>query len=366
VSDRLRGVRSGYLLDGGTPVTGNYVDAVSDQLRAGFGPPPTPSVGYAATAEYVYPSQKMVTGAALAGAMLRGALAGPSYSSPANAYHAGLRGLRGLHGVGDKFTITAGMNATQAIAAAKTACGTEVSLADLLRMTGASSDRNIKAGTYTCDIGGAGAGAAGDTGSLPDDIAQVLLSLQREGKIDGDDVTDYADRIIRGEAAALTAYDKATTQQKNAYKSCVREEASKAAFLPTNFANCRDLVGLAAEPGILDWLAEAAAAAGAVTAEGAKLAIDAGIQKLQSAGKPVPTACSPSKYNAGCAGAVLAAVSALDRETGGNSNDRLPGYTPPGSESDNTGLFIGLGVAAIAVIGILAVVMSKKQSASAA
>jgi hypothetical protein len=59
-------------------------------------------------------------------------------------------------------------------------------------------------------------------------------------------------------------------------------------------------------------------------------------------------------------------VNALDKETGGNSNDRLPGYTPPGSESDNTGLFIGLGVAAIAVIGILAVVMSKKQSASAA
>jgi hypothetical protein len=36
------------------------------------------------------------------------------------------------------------------------------------------------------------------------------------------------------------------------------------------------------------------------------------------------------------------------------------------SDSDNTGLFIGLGVAAIAVIGILAVVMSKKQSEPAA
>jgi hypothetical protein len=209
-----------------------------------------------------------------------------------------------------------------------------------------------------------GGGDPGDTGSLPADIAAVLRALQQEKVIDGEDVTDYAQRLISEEFDALAAYAKATQQQKDAYKVCVREEAAK--FLPTDFSNCRDRVGIAAGPGLLDVLKDAAAVVGAVSAEGMKLAIDAGIQKLQSAGRAVPDVCKTSKYTAGCAGAVLAAVDALDKQTGGNSNERLPGFVSVSSDSDNTGLFIGLGVAAIAVIGILAVVMSKKQSEPAA
>jgi hypothetical protein len=365
VSDRLRGVRSGYLVAGGVPVTGNYVDAIRDGLRGGFGPPPTPTVGYAATAEYVYPSQKMVTGAALAGQMLRESLAQPSYSSPAAEYHRGLRGLRGL-GASSTFTVRSGMNATQAVQALNAACGGPYGLADLLAATGARSATTVPAGTFACpgtsgaDTGG-GATVPAPRG-LPAGVNAAIDANLSAGEIDREEAAAQKQTLLSEEAETLAAYSKATAQQKAAYEACIRDESND---LLTDFSACRDRVGGTVGPSAWDAFVDGLKAIGGgaaeVTAEASKFAIDAGIQKLQSAGIGIPAVCATNKYSAGCAGAVAAALSALDK----SQQTLPPSYTPPRGESDNTGLFIGLGVAAVAVIGILAFALSKKPASAA-
>jgi hypothetical protein len=386
VSDSLRAVRTGYLLDGGTPVTGNYMDAISDQLRAGFGPPPTPSVGYAATAEYVYPSQKMVTGAALAGQMLRESLK-TSYSSPASDYHSTLRGLRGLGATVDaggcKATVQAGDGPYQVQQALK-AVGITMTL-DQVRAV-ITRNNVISVGTYDIPAqfcGTATSGGSGSTGTtappvkgLPKGVNDAIEANFKSGKISRERADEQKLTVLSEEAETLAAYNKSSRQQQLAYETCIADESDDAyvlGFSGFGPANCRDRVGVALAPSGWDQFVQSLKDIGsgvvAVTGEGVKFTIDAGIQKLQSAGAGVPSACSPNKYTAGCAGAVAAALSALDKSQqtlpGGSTGNG--GYVPPSSSgSDNTGLFIGLGVAAVAVIGILAVVMSKKQSASAA
>lgn len=327
VSDQLRAVRNGYLMDGGVPVSGNYMDAISEQLRAGFGPPPTPTVGYAATAEYVYPSKKMVTGAALASADLRRELSKPSYSSPAEEYHRQLRALKGL-GAGD---------------------GT--SAADY-GYTGDDAPSSVAApGAIVSPLA---IRIAGDFG-LQAEIAQALV----DG--DADKARDNAAKLVAAYGADLAAYDSSNAGAQFQYVSCLRSEAGDyrifGGFQPEK---CSTIVsGPGAATGAtsggapFDWnklvgdvTGIVTALVGGATATPAQQAtVDAAINRLRMSGQPVPAACNPpNQYTPQCAQAIAMAAQQQQQ-----------------AASSNTALYIGLGVAAI--IGIALFAMKKPSAA---
>lgn len=66
VSDRVKRMRDGFLVADGVQVAGDY-DTVIRAAKGGIPAPRTSKVGSFAQQSYKYPSQKMVTGAALAG-----------------------------------------------------------------------------------------------------------------------------------------------------------------------------------------------------------------------------------------------------------------------------------------------------------
>jgi hypothetical protein len=366
ISDTLRGVRSGYLMADGVPVSGNYVDAIRGELRGGFGPPPTPSVGFAATAEYVYPSQKMVTGAALAGQVLRESLK-TSYSSPAAEYHRGLRALKGLGAAAGSFEIAPGMNATQAIGAMNAGCGGPLGMADLLAATSASNDRNIEPGTYACPNAASGgdSGTGGDETAIPASGLPALVdaaiqsnvtsSAWYENTLTQADANAQKSSLLLTESAALKAYAAAAPVTQQAYADCVRDESNN--LFGPDFANCRAILGAAGaasgggESGgtAFDWgklgnelLALVGVGVKQFTQPAQTSPIDQALARLRSMGQPIPSACtSPNEHTPACAQALYAMQTK--------------------SASDNTGLYIGLGVAAIAVLGYFA--LSRKKSA---
>jgi hypothetical protein len=327
ISDTLRGVRSGYLMADGVPVTGDYVDAIRGELRGGFGPPPTPSVGFAATAEYVYPSKKMVTGAALAGQMLREALK-TSYSSPADEYHRGLRSLRGL-GAGD------GSSASD--------YGYEPEITDTQRKPAVSPLAIRLAADFDLQAEVAEAIAAGAEG-------------------DEEKARDAAAKLVAGFQTDLAAYLKANSGAQYQYRACLQSEASDfswgglfGGFQPEK---CSALVsGLAPGAGggssgggtAFDWgklgnelLALVGVGVKQFTQPAQTNSIDLALARLQREGKMAPLECAaPNQHTPACASALYAL------------------QTKP--SSDNTGLYIGLGVAAVAVLGYFA--LSRKKSA---
>lgn len=323
VSDQIRGVRTGYLMAGGVPVTGNYTDAIRDGLRGGFGPPPTPSVGFAATAEYVYPSQKMVTGASLAGAQLRAALSQPSYSSPAADYHRGLRSLRGLGATDPDFVGPP-----------------EPEDAD----TGAGSDSGAAVSQLAIQLS--------SEFDLQAEIAQAIVD---GAKGDADKARNAAAKLSAGFSGDLAAYLKAGPGAQYQYRACLRSEASDFGLLGFGGfqpEKCSALLGGAsgaASAGTsFDWgalgneLVKLATGAVAKYTQPAQTnPIDAALNRLRLSGQQVPAACTtPNEHTPACAQALYAL------QTGGAS-------------SSNTALYLGLG--AVAIVG-LALFMSKRPA----
>lgn len=79
VSDSVRRQRDAFLVADGVQVAGDYTTTIRRQ-QGGVPAPRMPKVGFPAAQSYRYPSQKMITGAALAGTTVRSALPTASFN----------------------------------------------------------------------------------------------------------------------------------------------------------------------------------------------------------------------------------------------------------------------------------------------
>jgi hypothetical protein len=178
----------------------------------------------------------------------------------------------------------------------------------------------------------------------------------------------FAPAVVRelytSEAQAVEAFAKAKTSAQQAYVACIKDEADD---LFTDYSNCRPILGLAESPSafstVWDFLKQAAGASGPITAQAERVYIEQAIAKLQLAKVEVPDICKTNKYTLECAAAIKVVVDAtgegavLDDKKNAIDKYKKEG----GAAADNTALYIGLGIGAVAVLGILAVALSRRR-----